>query len=234
MEELIKFDTEKQTISARELHVNLNIDTPFNKWFPRMCEYGFEEGSDFWTKMSESTGGRPAMDADISIEMAKEICMIQRSPEGKRVRQYLINLEKAWNTPEVIFARALKMANATIDNLKYENMTLIAENAHLKPKAEFFDAVAGSKDAISMADVAKILNMGIGRNQLFELLRNKKILQQDNTPYQRFVDNGYFIVIEQKYNRGLDEVGINIKTLVKQKGLDYIRRIVIAEQEASA
>lgn len=229
MEELIKFDTEKQTISARELHVNLNIDTPFSKWFPRMCEYGFEEGSDFWTKMSESTGGRPAMDADISIEMAKEICMIQRSPEGKKVRQYLINLEKAWNTPEVIFARALKMANATIDNLKYENMTLIAENADLKPKAEFFDAVTDSKTAISMGDVAKVLDLGVGRNKIFELLRKKKVLQNNNIPYQTYIDNGYFRVIEQKYDKGCGETCINLKTLVFQKGVDYIRRLVQTE-----
>lgn len=229
MDELLRFDVDSQTISARELHERLNIKTAYKDWFPRMCEYGFIEGTDFCSKMSESTGGRPAMDADISIEMAKEICMIQRTPEGREVRQYLITLEQAWNSPEIVMARALKLANKTIDNLKYENMTLIAENADLKPKAEFFDAVTDSKTAISMGDVAKVLDLGVGRNKIFELLRKKKVLQNNNIPYQTYIDNGYFRVIEQKYDKGCGETCINLKTLVFQKGVDYIRRLVQTE-----
>lgn len=236
MEELIRFDMETQTVSAREIHEQLNIATRFNDWFPRMCEYGFTEGLDYYSKTSKTeTGGRPATDYDITIEMAKEICMIQRSPEGKKVRQYLLTIEKAWNTPEAVFARALKMANETIEKLQSDNTILIAENSEMRPKAEFFDAVAGSKDAISMANVAKILNVpGVGRNKLFEILRDRKILQQDNTPRQRYVDSGYFVVIEEKFNRGADEVGIYIKTLVTQKGLDWIRRILEDEKEGAA
>lgn len=116
----INYETEQPTVSARDLHEQLNIKTAFKDWFPRMCEYGFEEGKDFCSKMSEtsSKGGRPSKDADISIDMAKQICMIQRSPEGKQIRQYFIDLEKAWNTPEQIMARALKMANHSIESLK--------------------------------------------------------------------------------------------------------------------
>lgn len=87
-------------MSARALHTGLGIRSNFTTWIDRMCEYGFEEFKDFWTKMSESTGGRPSTEYDLSIDMAKQICMIQRSPEGKRIRQYFIDLEKAWNTPE--------------------------------------------------------------------------------------------------------------------------------------
>lgn len=117
MNELLKinFDSEKPTVSARDLHEQLHIKTAFKDWFPRMCEYGFEDGKDFSSKMSESTGGRPSKEYDISIDMAKQICMIQRSPEGKKIRQYFIDLEKAWNTPEQIMARALKMANQSTD-----------------------------------------------------------------------------------------------------------------------
>lgn len=79
-----------------------------------MAEYGFESGKDFCSKMSESTGGRPAVDYEITVDMAKQICMIQRSEKGRQHRQYFIDLEKAWNTPEQIMARAIKMASRTM------------------------------------------------------------------------------------------------------------------------
>lgn len=101
------------------------------------------------------------------------------------------------------------------------------ENNEMKPKAEFFDAVADSKDAIEIAHVAKMLNYpGIGRNKLFEILRQKNILDKNNIPYQKYVDKGYFRVIEQKYTVPDGEVRINIKSLVYQKGVDKIRKIL--------
>lgn len=231
MNEIIKvnYDTEQPTISARDLHEQLNIGTAFKDWFPRMCEYGFEEGKDFCSKLSEtsSKGGRPSKDADISIDMAKQICMIQRTPEGKKIRQYFIDLEKAWNTPEQIFARALKMADQTIERLKENNAILLEDNQRMKPKEEFFDAVAGSKDAIEIGKVAKVLNYpGVGRNKLFEILRDKGVLMRDNIPYQKYIDNGCFRTVEQKYHTPDGETRINIKTLVYQKGVDYIRKML--------
>ena len=96
----------------------------------------------------------------------------------------------------------------------------------LLPKAEFYDAVTDSKDAIPMSSVAKVLNIkGIGRNKLFEILRDKNILRGNNEPYQTMVDRGYFRVIETKYTKNGD-THINLKTLVTQKGLDYIRKIL--------
>lgn len=226
MEELIKVNEDNMTVSARDLHEKLQIGTRFNDWFPRMCEYGFTEGIDFYSNLSKTTetGGRPSIDYDISIDMAKQLCMIQRTEIGKKYRQYFLDLEKAWNTPEQVMARALKLADQTIDAMKANIRHLSLENEAMKPKAEFFDAVTDSKDAIPMADVAKVLDMGIGRNKLFEFLREKGILMSDNRPYQRFIDAGYFRVVEQKYDKGYGETGINIKTLVFQKGVDYIRR----------
>lgn len=95
--------------------------------------------------------------------------------------------------------------------------------ALMQPKAEFFDAVTDSKKAIPLGDAAKILDMGIGRNKLFEFLRQKHILMQNNQPYQQYIDAGYFRVVEQKYEVH-GEVRINIKTLVFQKGIDWIRK----------
>ena len=123
----INYDMEQPTVSARDLHSGLAINTRFNDWFSRMTEYGFESGKDFYSKMSKTseTGGRPAVDYQISVDMAKQICMIQRSEKGKQYRQYFIDLEKAWNTPEQVMARALKLADKTIDTLKEDNKKLM-------------------------------------------------------------------------------------------------------------
>ncbi|MDR1235559.1 MAG: antA/AntB antirepressor family protein [Holosporaceae bacterium] len=99
MNELIQinYKNEKPTVSGRDLHTFLEVETPYHKWFPRMCEYGFVEGRDFWTFLSESIGGRPATEHSISIPMAKEFCMLQRSAKGKEygsVNSYLLT---AWN-----------------------------------------------------------------------------------------------------------------------------------------
>ena len=158
MDELVKVNFDTQTVSARELHEQLHIGTRFNDWFPRMTEYGFVDGTDFYSKMSKTdNGGRPSTDYEISVDMAKQICMIQRTPEGKAVRQYLIDLEKAWNTPEQVFARALKMADEKINSLKENNTRLIAENQRMRPKEIFADAVATSHTSILIGDLAKLI-----------------------------------------------------------------------------
>ena len=108
-----------------------------------------------------------------------------------------------------------------------KNKLLTEDVKRMKPKEEFFDAVADSKDAIEIGKVAKVLNFpGIGRNKLFEILRRKGILMKDNIPYQKFIDNGCFRTIEQKYSLPDGETRISIKTLVYQKGVDYIRKVL--------
>lgn len=221
IDELIKVDFEKQTIYARELYKELEVTDRFSRWFDRMIAYGFVSGEDF-TSVKSSTvvnngAERELQDYEITVDMAKHICMVQRTEKAKKVRQYLIELEKAWNTPELVMARALKLADKKIEGLEKKVL-------EMKPKAEFYDQVTDSKDAIDMKDCANVLHMGIGRNKLFKFLRDQKILTENNRPYQEFVDRGYFRTVEQKYDRGYGEVGINVKTLVFQKGVDYIRR----------
>lgn len=220
MNEIIKVDNDSQTISARELHKALEIEKRFSAWFETNSQ-GFIEGEDFkgaYLKVQGNQyGGEQALqDYSLSVDMAKHICLMSRTEKGKQCRQYLIDLEKAWNTPEQIMARALRVADQTIASLNQKVL-------EMKPKAEFFDAVTDSKTAIPIGDVAKILDMGIGRNKLFEFMREEKILMPDNRPYQRYIDAGYFRVVEQKYDKN-GEVCINIKTLVFQKGIDFIRK----------
>lgn len=117
----------RPTVLGRDLHRTLEIKTAYKDWFPRMCEYGFTEGEDFCSFLSESTGGRPGADHQMTIEMAKEICMIQRNDKGKQVRKYFIELEKRWNEPEAVMARALKLAEKKINALETKNKILMGE-----------------------------------------------------------------------------------------------------------
>ena len=98
MNELVKinYENERPTVSGRDLHEALEVKTAYKDWFPRMCEYGFEEGKDFSSFLSKSTGGRPSTDHQLTLDMAKEICMIQRTPIGKKCREYFIEVEKKY------------------------------------------------------------------------------------------------------------------------------------------
>lgn len=234
----VNYETEEPTVSARDLHELLNIKTRFNDWFSRMCEYGFEESKDFYSKMSKTSeyGGRPQTEYMISIDMAKQICMIQRSPEGKQIRQYFLDLEKAWNTPEQIFARALKMADRTIDKLKTEKAALIEDNERMKPKEIFADAVTASKDSILIGDLAKILKqkgIDIGQNRLFQKLRDNGYLIQRrgpswNMPTQKSMEMGLFEVEERTIPNPDGTTKIRKTTKVTGKGQQYFINKLLA------
>lgn len=153
-----------------------------------------------------------------------EVLMQSRKPIAKAFKREVkkilkdLRLYGQYKVPRT-YAEALRIAADQQAQLELQ-----------KPKVDFFDQVASSKDAIEMGDVAKVLNIpGIGRNKLFEILRNKKILQNNNVPYQKYCDVGYFRVIEQKYTKPDGSVNINIKTLVYQKGLVYIRKVLEKE-----
>lgn len=241
MNNIINVDTETQTISARELHEKLNVGTRFNDWFPRMTEYGFVEGTDFYSKMSKTeNGGRPATDYEISVDMAKQICMIQRTPEGKAVRQYLIDLEKAWNTPEQVFARALKMADQTISKLKGDNAALLEDNERMRPKEVFADAVATSQTSILIGELAKILKqngINTGEKRLFEWLRNNGYLisrrgTDYNAPTQKSMEMMLFEVKETSISHADGHVTITKTTKVTGKGQQYFINRFLGQKKA--
>lgn len=229
-------ERENFPVDGRELHQKLGVESNYTTWFKRMCEYGFSEGTDFQTcfpnSESESHGGQNKVDHWLTLSTAKELCMLQRTEQGKAVRRYLIAVEEAWNTPEKVMSRALQMANRIIDGFKDEVKALAEQNAEMLPKARFYDTVTGSADTIDMAQAAKVLNMGVGRNTLFKILRNAGILQGNNVPYQEFVDRGYFRCIESSYSTPDGTNHVNIKTVIFQKGLDFIRRAVETDRAA--
>lgn len=226
MNELLKvnYEADRITLSARELHKFLELSERFSNWFERMKQYGFVENQDYLgRKVFNTLAKQELQDYEITLDMAKEISMIQRNEKGKQARQYFIEIEKQWNSPERVIARGLIESQKIIENLNQQ----IVE---MRPKAEFFDQVASSKTAIQMSEVAKVLNYpNFGRNRLFEFLRNKKVLMANNIPYQKYVDCGYFRVIEQKYTKPNGDTAINIKTLVYQKGINFIKKILDKE-----
>lgn len=222
MNELIKVNIDTQTVAARDLYEKLEIKSNFTTWFERMCEYGFTEGKDFFPKKEESTGGRPAQDFDLSIRCGKEICMIQRTEEGKIIRNYFLNLEDAWNTPEQIFARALKMADERIHSLK-------TDINRMKPKEIFADAVATSHTSILIGDLAKLIKQNgveIGQKRLFEWMRENGYLIKRkgadwNSPTQRSMEMELFEVKETAVTHADGHVTVNKTTKVTGKGQQY-------------
>lgn len=188
---------ERITVFARDLHAFLEVDTRFNDWFPRMCEFGFEEGKDFYSFLSKTqNGGRPSRDAELTIDMAKEICMLQRNEKGKIARRYFVELEKAWNSPEKVMARALQIANNQVKQLQAK----IEADA---PAVFFAEAVTGADTNILIRDMAKLLAQNgadIGGNRLFEVLRRDGYLIKSgsdyNMPTQKAMELGLFFVKE--------------------------------------
>lgn len=237
----VNFETENPTISARELHERLEIGTKFTTWVERMVEYGFEIEKDFFPKMGESTGGRPSTDYQLSIDMAKQICMIQRTEKGRQYRQYFLDLEKAWNTPEQVFARALKMADRTIEQLKQSNAALIEDMERMKPKEIFADAVATSNTSILVGDLAKLLKQNgyeTGQKRLFEQLRKEGYLiksgSSKNMPTQKAMEMGLFEVKESTVVNPDGSVRVTKTSKVTGKGQCYFINKFLRKEEETA
>lgn len=236
MDELIRinYDREHPTVNGRDLHDALQIGTPYDKWFPRMCDYGFVEGKDFSTFLSESTGGRPATNHQLTIDMAKQLCMIQRTDIGRKFRQYFIKVEEAWNSPEAVMARALKFANHQLEVLKQQNLELIdtvavqnQQISEMKPKASYYDVVLNCKDLLSMRAIAKDYGKSAQwmNNFLHEL--GVQFKQSDVwLLYQRYADRGYTSTKTHNYLGNDGEYHSRVHTYWTQKGRLFIYELM--------
>ena len=235
----INYEGEQPTVSARDLHEALEIKSKYADWFKNMSAYGFVENMDYFTFSKNLENGGRTIDHNISVDMAKQICMIQRSEKGKLYRQYFIDLEKAWNTPEQVMARALKLADRTIDTLKEDNKKLIEENERMKPKEIFADAVSASTSSILIGDLAKLLRQNgvdTGQKRLFEQLRNEGYLMKTgssrNMPKQRYVADGLFQIKETVISNPDGSVRMTKTTKVTGKGQQYFLNKYLRTEEA--
>lgn len=232
MNELINIktsETGEPSVSGRELHEFLGVETPYRKWIPRMIEYGFTEGKDFNTDKNVRVGeegnrevARELTDHLLTIDMAKEIAMIQRTDRGKQARQYFIRVEKEYNSPEKIMARALRIAERELNTLKLDV-------ERMKPKEIFADSVASSHTSILIGELAKILKANgheTGQKRLFETLRQDGFLikrkgSDFNMPTQKSMELGLMEIKETTINNADGSIRLNKTTKVTGKGQIY-------------
>ena len=225
--ELIGVNVNEETgdsiVSGRELHEKLKIKTPYKKWMDRMIEYGFVENTDFVTvgqKCPIANGGyQTQTDHIMKLDMAKEIAMIQRTPEGKAIRQYLIEIEKVWNSPEKIMERALIIANNNIKNLtvKVEELT---------PKAEVYDTFIEKEHTLGFRELKKEIisatDLNIKEEKFKEVLRALNLITSKKVKATSYaVRNGYAVTKDVDTNTGTrtqDRFTMSARDLV----LDYI------------
>lgn len=228
MEELIKVTTNEnneQLVSGRELHEFLEVATEYKKWFSRMAEYGFDENIDFVrvTQKCPTPGGiQNITDHVMKLDMAKEISMIQRTEKGKQARQYFLQVEKAWNSEEMILMRSRQILERKVE-------TLQLENEEMKPKALFADSVSASHTSILVGELAKLIKQNgvdIGSKRLFSWLREKGYLIKRkgtdwNMPTQKAMDLGLFEIKETTISHSDGHISINKTPKVTGKGQVY-------------
>lgn len=214
MNELIKVNYEnvdRPTVSGRELWEALEVETPYKKWFDRMAEYGFSEGVDFNLDKNvrvqiegNRNVSREITDHQLTIPMAKELCMLQRTERGKFWRQYFIGVEEKWNSPEAIMARALQLSNVKMKQLETTVSDLQKQMEQDKPKVLFADSVTASSSSILIGELAKLIKQNgvdIGQRRLFEWMRTNGYLikrkgSEYNLPTQRSMEQGLMEIKE--------------------------------------
>mgnify|MGYP003084290173 FL=1 len=228
MNELINVtlnDNHEPVVSGRQLHEALEVKTKYADWFNRMIDYGFAENQDFLLLKNEQQtgrGGHNRVDHIIKLDMAKEIAMIQRTERGKQVRQYFIQVEKDFNSPEKIMARALLMADKKVHQLE-------AKIEADRPKVLFAEAVSASHSSILVGELAKLLKQNgvdMGANRLFNWLRAHGYLikrngRDWNMPTQKSVEMGLIRVKETSITHADGHITVSKTPLVTGKGQQY-------------
>lgn len=233
----VNCEADSPTVSGRDLHEALEIKTPYKDWFPRMCEYGFESGVDFNPLKIERVqyeGGRAVtrtvLDHQITIDMAKQLCMIQRSQRGKACREYFLEIERQWNSPEAVMARALQLANKQLELLKKQNQKLITMNKvkdqqlqEQSVKVSYFDIVINCKDLLPISAISK--DYGWSAQQMNNWLHAKGIQYKQGgiwLLYQKYASCGYTSTKTHVYTDNNGEKHSKVMMQWTQKGRLFI------------
>ncbi len=200
MEELINIKTEndQQLVSARDLHKALELTTRFSKWVDQNFKT-FEEGFDYTSVTGvtevQNNGGiqqRKLQDYAVTIDMAKELCMMSKTPKGKEVRKYFIQVEKNWNSPDAIMERALEIARARVQKLQIQNKNLTLQLAESNKKASYLDIILGTPDSLAITQIASDYGMSaVAFNKLLQTVGIQHKVNGQWVLYKAFMGKGY-------------------------------------------
>ena len=239
----VNYNNDKPTISGRELHSALRVKTQYSMWFDRMCDYGFAENTDYFTvtKNVYRDDGRemPQKQTDhiLTIDMAKELCMIQRTEIGKRCREYFLNLERQWNSPDAVMARALQLADRKIEHITGQNTRLLETNTvqakqieEMQPKVSYHDYVLNAEGLMPISTIAK--DYGKSAVWLNRWLHEHKIQYKQGDVwllYQKYADKGYVKSKTYTVSDGNGDPLAKLHTCWTQEGRLFIYRLLKAE-----
>lgn len=215
-----------QTVNARELHQFLEVGRDFSNWIKdRVEKYNFVANQDFivLAGIGENSEGRPRVEYHISLDMAKELSMVERNAKGKQARQYFIAIEKAYREQHALpktFAEALQLAADQAKRIEQQSQQI----AVMQPKAEYYDDVMGSEAVFDGEQTAKMMRMS--RNKLYDFLRSYGVLTKSNMPMQMYIDKDYMRVQQTPYRDVFGNVKVSLKVVFTQQGIQYIRMML--------
>ncbi|CAM3140359.1 anti-repressor protein [Lactobacillus bombicola] len=232
MQELIKVQVkdDRQLISARDLYKGLEIKTRFSLWVSQNFK-DFEEDVDFTSVFIDTVvnngAKRELQDYALTIDMAKQLCLLSRTEKGKQYRKYLIQVEQQWNNPAEVIRRGYALAQEQAKKLTLENANLAIENRLMKPKADYFDDLIDRKTLVNLTKTAKMLK--IKRKDFINWLLDNKYLYRDAhndlMPYEKY-SNNYFEVKDSR--QGFPQ------TLITPKGREEFNLLINHEKELQA
>ena len=228
-------ENQEQTISGRELHMFLGIETPYKKWFDRMCEYGFEENREYLTADKNVYGQngqvmpQKQFDHIMKLDMAKELWMLTRNEKGKQARHYFLEVERDWNSPGKVMARALLIANKQIDTLKLENTVQRQVISEFKPIKEYVDTILSSEDTVTVTQIAA--DYGISAKALNKILNEQGLIRKVGGQwvlYSNHMQKGYTKSETIDVTRSDGSVKVVMNTKWTQKGRLKIHELLTA------
>lgn len=227
MNELINVtlnENHEPVISARQLHTALGVTDRFSRWFERMLAYGFEENSDYvGCEIFHDLARKKVKDYIIKLDMAKEIAMLQRNEKSKEVRQYFIQVEKDFNSPEKIMARALLMADKKIKLLESQNENLLIELEEANKNADYLDLILQTKDSLTITQIAQDYGMSARKmNQLLKQERIQRVVNGQWVLYTQYLGKGYISSRTFDYMGKDGKIHSNITTVWTQLGRRFL------------
>lgn len=233
MNELIKTQQHESgqiLVSGRELHEFLEVKSNYTTWFDRMREYGFSENEDYIVTNSKSGIRHYEKDHHLTIDMAKEISMLQRNEKGKQARQYFIEVEKRWNSPEMIIKRAHELLEQKVAALTTSNLILEQQNKELKPKADYVDNILKSTSLVTIGQIAK--DYGFSAVEMNKLLNSLGVQYKQSGQwllYSKYHAKGYTHSETVDITRRDGRADVKMNTKWTQKGRLFLYELLKSE-----